>query len=195
MEEKPLTGTAFEKLFREYFRPLTVYAMQFVGKQEIAEDIVQDLFLNFYEKEESFQSRILTKNYLYKSVHNRCLNHLEYQKLRIDRIPSVKDSLISSPADPLELMAFIEFENKFLQVLEDLSSQCRKIFEMSRIERKRNQQIADELKLSKRTVETHITRALKIMRKKLCKYLPGILIFFCFKLFFFTCEIILNCYY
>jgi RNA polymerase sigma-70 factor (ECF subfamily) len=195
MKEKLLTGRDFENLFREYFRSLTVYAMQFVNDQGIAEDIVQDLYLNLYEKWESNQSKTLTRNYLYKSVYNRCLNYLEFQKTRVENIQAVRDSLVSNPSDPLEIVAFVEFEHKFLQILEMLSPKCRKIFEMSRIEHKKNQEIADELKLSKRTVETHITRALKIMRKKLCKYLPIALIFFFFKVFFFTCGFVFDCYY
>jgi RNA polymerase sigma-70 factor (ECF subfamily) len=69
----------------------------------------------------------------------------------------------------------IELEHKYLQAIETLSPKCRTVFEMSRLEGKRNQEIADELKLSKRTVETHISQALKILRKKLGDYLSVIL--------------------
>jgi len=194
MKQKPLTGIAFEKLFREYIRPLTVYAIQFVKEQEMAEDIVQSLFMNLYEKKESLQIKNLTKNYLYKSVSNRCLNYLESQKIRMENNPFIQDSLISDPDDPLKQVEFIEFENKFLEVLEFLSPKCRQIFEKSRMEGKKNKDIAKELNLSKRTVETHISQALKIMRKKLVKYLPVLLIFFFFKLFFSTCVFVFNCY-
>lgn len=179
-----LTEKSFEKLFREYVRPLTVYAIQFVKSQEIAEDIVQNLFLNLYEKRESLRIMDLTSNYLYRSVHNRCLNSLRDQKTRNEKKAEIQDSPNADSSDPLQLMTDVEFEYKFMLVLETLSPQCRKVFEMSRLEHKRNRQIADELNLSKRTVETHISRALKIMREKLLKYIIFSLMLFCMHLFF-----------
>jgi RNA polymerase sigma-70 factor (family 1) len=195
MEKRMLNDKAFEKLFREYFRPLTVYAIQYLKHQEIAEDVVQGLFLELYEKRKLLKNRSFTGNYLYKSVHNRCLNSLHYQKIRNKKKSEIQNSLKSNTPDPFQLMSGIEFEHRFLQVIEILSPQCRKIFEMSRLEHKKNQEIADELKLSKRTVEAHITQALKIMRKKLNKYLPVFLLFLCFIVFFSTCDYIFKCYY
>ena len=183
-----LTEKTFEKLFREYFRPLTVYALQFLKSQEMAEDIVQGLFLHLYEKRESLKNQDITGNYLYKSVHNRCLNTLHHQKIRNEKEAEIEYSMNADPPDPLQLMTNIEFEHKFLQVLEILSPKCRKVFEMSRLEHKKNQEIADELNLSKRTVETHISRVLKIMREKLLKYIMVTLIFFS------TCGCVFICY-
>jgi len=175
MKEKPLTGKSLEKLFREYFRPLTYFAIQYVKEQAIAEDIVQDLFLNLYEKKETLKIHVSEMNYLYTSVRNRCLKHMEYKKVRAENNPSIQETMNSDPANPLELVALIEFEHKYIQVLESLSPKCREVFEMSRLEGKKNQEIADELKLSKRTVETHISQALKVLKKKLRKYMNMLL--------------------
>ena len=142
-----------ETLFRENFRPLTVYAMQFVREKAVAEDIVQELFVNFYEKKETFQSKILNKSYLYKAVHNRCINHKEYQQLRKKMNPMIQESMSKLPEDPYKLSTFIEFQDKFLQALDELSPKCRQVFEMSKIEGMKSQEIADSLKLSKRTVQ------------------------------------------
>jgi RNA polymerase sigma-70 factor (ECF subfamily) len=171
MKKKHLTGKELERLFREYFRPLTYFAMQYMKEQTIAEDIVQDLFLNLYEKKESLQIQSSELNYLYTSVRNRCLKQLEYKKVRAEHNPAVQESLHSNPSDPFELATVIEFEHKYIQILESLSPKCREVFEMSRLEGKKNQEIADELKLSKRTVEAHISQALKVLKKKLRKYI------------------------
>ncbi len=168
-----------ETLFRQNFRPLTVYAMQFVRDKAVAEDIVQELFVNLFEKKETFQSKTLSKSYLYKAVHNRCINHNKYQKLRKEINPVIQESMSQVPEDPLQLSAFIEFQDKFLQVLEELPPKSRQVFEMNKMEGIKNQEIADSLKLSKRTVQKHIYLALKRLRKKLFKYL-NVLIFFLF---------------
>jgi len=99
------------------------------------------------------------------------LNHLDFQNIRRRKIPETQTTPAGNPYDPLESVARIELEHKYLQSIEALSTKCRKIFKMSRLEGKGNQEIADELKLSKRTIETHITQALKIIRKKLVGYL------------------------
>jgi len=160
-----------ETLFRDNFRPLTVYALQFVKDKAVAEDIVQEFFVNLFEKKETFHSKTLDKSYFYKAIHNRCINHQNYQQLRREMNPVIQESMNTLPEDPLQLAVFIEFQDKFLGVLEELSPKCRQVFEMSRMEGKENQEIADSLSLSKRTVEKHIYLALKRLRKKLFKYL------------------------
>ena len=193
MKENPLQDKDFEALFLEYFRPLTVYARQFLKDKMVAEDLVHDLFLKLYETRENHSHKTLTGNYLYRSVHNRCINQLDHRKLRDEKDPAIQSSLNTPPEDPFKIVSYIEFEHKFLQTLEMLPKKCRKIFEMSRVEGKKNQEIADELKLSKRTVETQISQALKLMKKKLMKYLP-VIITVVYYAFFSTCIFVFNCY-
>ena len=160
-----------ETLFRDNFRPLTVYAMQFVKDKAIAEDIVQEFFVNLFEKRETFHSKSLNKSYFYTAIHNRCINHSHYQQLRKEMNPVIQESMSNQPEDPHQLAVFIEFQEKFLHVLEELPPKCRQIFEMSRMEGRENQEIAASLCLSKRTVEKHIYLALKRLKRRLFKYL------------------------
>ena len=160
-----------ETLFRENFRALTVYALQFVRDKAMAEDIVQELFVSLVEKEESMEGRNLAKSYLYKAVHNRCLNHIRDQKLKRELDPVIRRSMGDLPEDPHELAAFVEFQEKYLRVLEELPPKCRRVFELSRVEGRGNQEVADILKLSRRTVEKHIQLALKRLRRKLFQYM------------------------
>lgn len=175
MKKKSSDERAFEMLFREYFRPLTVFAKQYVRVQEAAEDIVQDLFLYLHERGDFDPEVKGATSQLYKLVRYRCLNHLEYQRIRKSSNPGIRSNP-GSDQDPLESVSVIELEHKYLQAVESLSPRCREVFEKSRLEGMGNQEIADELKLSKRTVETHISQALKVMRKKLTEYLRVILI-------------------
>ena len=176
MSKKLPANQAFEMLFREYFRPLTVFAKQYVKALDVAEDIVQDLFLYLHEKGD-FNIRVKGAEYhLYQLVRYRCLNHIEYQRIRDERNPEIRTGTGSNSVDPLEMVSFIELEHKYLQAIESLSPKCREVFEKSRLEGRKNQEIAEELQLSKRTVETHISQALKVMRKKLKEYLRVIII-------------------
>lgn len=175
MSQKSSTNQAFERVFREYFRPLTVYAKQYVRVMEVAEDIVQDLFLYLHEKGDFDPEVKGAKTLLYKLVKYRCLNHLEYQRIRKTPNPGILSDPGYNPKDPLESVTMIEMEHKYLQAIESLSPKCREVFEKSRLDGLKNQEIADEMNLSKRTVETHISVALKVMRKKLTEYLRVIL--------------------
>jgi RNA polymerase sigma-70 factor (ECF subfamily) len=83
----------------------------------------------------------------------------------IDHNPDVRNYLNNKQEDPLDLITAIESEYKYFRVLQSLFPKCRKVFEMSRLEGKKNHEIAEELKISKRTVEKHISVALKIFRK------------------------------
>lgn len=183
---------AFEKLFTEFVRPLTLYALQFVKELSVAEDVVQDVFLYIYEKRESFPVGDHKDHYLYKLVRNRCLNRLEYQKIRNESNPCNKQSTVQQE-NPFELLSAIEFEHKYLLAVERLSPRCRKVFELSRFEGRTNQEIADELGVTKRTVETFITQALKKLRKSLKRYLQLGLLLLNSELIFHTCERLIAC--
>ena len=162
---------SIESLFRENFRLLTVYAMQFVKNKAIAEDIVQELFVGLYEKIADQGDKTINKSYLYKAVYNRCLNYNRDKKFRDKTDPLIGAGISKLPDDPHKLYSFIEFQDMYLQTLEKLSPKSREVFEMSRTQGLTNREIADTLKLSKRTVEKHIQLVLRQLRKKLYKYI------------------------
>ena len=167
----PLNDKSFEILFREYFRPLVYFAFQFVKDKDNAEDIVQEVFVSVYERKEMIAIESSGINYLYTSVRNRCVDYIRSKKLHVEKSKKVRDAFGSNQDDPLEKVAMIEFEHKYVQALESLSPKCRKVFKLSRMEGKNNSEIAADLNLSKRTVEKHISLALRILRKKLKIYL------------------------
>jgi RNA polymerase sigma-70 factor (ECF subfamily) len=158
----------FEKLFREFYRPLTVFAMQYLENQQAAEDVVQDTFLYLYNNAEK---QDVNRHNLYRLVRFRALNVLKYNRLRTEKNPGIQQELSGNPEDPLELIERIELENRYLQVLEGIHPKSREVFLMSRSGGMKNQEIAEKLKISKRTVETHISLVLRVLRKKLGRYL------------------------
>jgi RNA polymerase sigma-70 factor (ECF subfamily) len=175
----------FEKLFRDYYRPLTVYAMQFLGDQQAAEDVVQDTFLYLFRNAEK---QDVNRHNLYRLTRFRALNAKENQRRRSEKDPEIQQELNQEPDDPLELIERVELEYSYFQVLERVHPKSRQIFLMSRSGGMKNQEIADKLNISKRTVETHISLVLKVLRKKLNRYLIFILPICCFWQIFIMCK-------
>jgi len=165
MRIKPNIDKAFEKLFLEYFKPLTVFAWQKIQDRMLAEDVVQNVFAEIYEKMDSRSIKKLGGPYLYRAVHNRCLNEIKRRDVINRNQAAASVSLHPDPRDPFEEVRAIEFEHRYQIALEKLPPKCRKIFGMSRDEGMKNAEIAAELNLSVRTVETQISKAIRILRK------------------------------
>jgi RNA polymerase sigma-70 factor, ECF subfamily len=171
-ELKKRNKFAFDYLFTYYYSGLCHFAYKYLGDHQSAEDVVQDIFVSFYFESPQLEIKSSLKSYLFVSVRNRCLNwqkhHQSVEKYRqmILRKTDERDDL------PVEMLAESELRSAIEKGMEKLPVRCREIFVMSRMKGLSNQQIADELQLSKRTVELQITNALKILRTELTDYLP-----------------------
>ena len=157
---------SYSLLFETYYRVLSVFASKYVTDLETAREIVQDLFVHIYENRDTLVITTSLKSYLYHSVRNRCLNHLKQLKTREKHLDMLKSEAAES-LDPDALYSETELEYRVFQIVSDLPSRCQAIFIMSRVEGKKNSEIADGLKISVRTVETQISKALRILRQKL----------------------------
>lgn len=158
---------AFEFLFNRYYSNLWKYATNLVRDDNTAEDLVMDVFVRFWEEGPSLNIKISLSSYLYRSVHNHCINYLTRKHKRLpglsEEIFEKLDSIISlrDSSDPLEEIYFSELSKKIDTVISRLPEECRKIFIMSRIEDTSNKDIAIRLGLSENTVKVQIFRALK----------------------------------
>ena len=156
----------YDQLFKEFYQPLAVYAKSYVLDLETAKEIVQDLFVHLYEKRRNLVITTSIKSYLYQSVRNRCLNHLKHQqvqKMHHDQLKTEQDF-----SENLEdKIRETELEYMVSKVVDQLPPQCKRIFNLSRVKGFSNNEIAEQLQISKRTVETQISNALKSLREKL----------------------------
>jgi RNA polymerase sigma-70 factor, ECF subfamily len=165
----------FELVFNFYYSGLVVYADHIINNTVVSEDIVQSIFMKLWETRETIEIRSL-RSYFIQCVKNRCIDHLRNQqvKYRFDnRIPEeiqfVRDEDFWTKTELNELIE---------QSVENLPPRCREIFRMSRYENLKIADIADKLGISKRTVETQISKALKVLRIKLVDYLSILLLYF-----------------
>lgn len=162
---------AYERLFKEYYQMLTLYANKYLEDIELAKETVQDLFVGIYEKRTNLDINSSLKSYLFRSVHNRCINQINSGKVRTKYAKQVIAYAEKGRDSVHESMCHAELEEALHQAISELPPKCQKIFTMNRFEGLSNSQIADELALSKRTVETQISKALKILREKLQPYM------------------------
>jgi RNA polymerase sigma-70 factor (ECF subfamily) len=165
---------SFKVLFDAYYEALSRYAFTILNDKIEAEDIVQNVYINLWENRMKFEIQTSARALLYKSVYNASLNRLKHLKLKAkhvnDSIYTQDHSYQEQSLDQKELMI------KLNQALESLPEQCRKIFEMSRFQQLKYQEIADQLNLSIKTIENQMGKALKILRSALKDYLPIILL-------------------
>lgn len=158
---------AYEALFKTYYSELAVHANKYLHDIEAAKEIVQDLFVNIYEKRHNLDINSSLKSYLYKSVQNRCINVINSSKTKEKYAVFVKNSTSETENQIDREINIAELENALYHAIGDLPPKCRMIFKLNRFDGLSNGEIADKLELSKRTVETQITKALKILRSKL----------------------------
>jgi RNA polymerase sigma-70 factor (ECF subfamily) len=164
---------AFQELFLRYYAQLVVFARKVVIDDDLARELVQDVIVNFYEKRKEIKIHSSLKAHLYQSVRNRCLNQIKHSQIRRDHHANIYINKKSEEAYVDDKLEETELEQKIFSIIQTLPAQCKKIFEMSRFEGLSNQEIADDLNLSKRTVETQISKALKVLRKNLAGYLEA----------------------
>ena len=158
--------SAYEQLFKEYYKPLAVFASTYVEDIETGKEIVQDLFVHLYEKRKALAINSSIKSYLFKSVRNRCLNHIKHQqviKMHSDHMKPV----VEESENLEDKIREAELQHMVSKVVDRLPPKCKMIFTMSRVMGLSNGEIAQELEISKRTVETQISNALKVLREKL----------------------------
>jgi len=159
----------FEAMFNHYYAPLVVYACRYVQEIDIARDIVQDFFVRLYEKRESVVIDTSLKSYLYRAVYHCCLNYINQQNIREKHLKNIDLDRIDEENLEDEISS-VELQQRIYDMIESLPAKCRRIFKMNRMEGMKNEEIASHLNLSKRTVETQISKALKFLRSKLADY-------------------------
>jgi RNA polymerase sigma-70 factor, ECF subfamily len=169
--------SAFEMIFRAYYQPLCRYAYSFLSDKEEAEEVVQSAFITVWEKRKSIDIQTSLKSYLYRMVRNACLNVIKHEKIKQQHVAhelAVTEATYESVSQKVYAS---ELELKIGEAMKVLPEQCRLVFQLSRFEELKYQEIADQLQISVKTVENHMGKALKIMREQLKEYLPLFLIF------------------
>lgn len=171
-----INGHVFEQVFKTHYKNLFVYAFTILKNQLTAEETVQNVFFKLWEKKSSIPPGEQLKPYLYRAVHNECLNYIKHEKVkhRYKLHIAETDRGTEQPASSKATTA--ELEKEIRQALDELPEQCRTIFQLSRFEDMKYKQIAGELNISVKTVENQMGKALKFLRARLAEFLPLLLL-------------------
>ena len=167
---------AYKLLYDCYYVLLCKIAFSYLKDDYLAQTIVDDLIIHIYEKRETIIITTSFRSYLMRSVRNRCLNHLQLKNERrvvnFSTLEHSSEQLFSIEApdeNPLATLLENELEKEIHLAIQRLPDECRTVFEKSRFEDKKYEDIAAELNISVNTVKYHIKNALAQLRKDLEK--------------------------
>lgn len=170
----------FEDIYLSYFSKMKHFATEYVISDEDAENIVQDVFVELWENKEMLNMHMNLIAYLFTTIKNKCLNHMRHKivvqntatKMQEEYLISLRMNLDSLEAFDNKLFSDQDIEKIINRALDSLPEKCRTIFFMSKIEGKKQKEIAQELNISTNTVGTQIGIAYKKLRTELKDYLP-----------------------
>lgn len=174
----------YVSLFEEYYVSLCAYSRRYVGRKDIAEEIVSETFFKIWENQKALEIHSSIKAYLFQAVANNSLHHLRKLKKeeKIDDYFSGTEnenigfSEVSENVTEQSLLAQ-ELNTRIEDAIKQLPPQQQTAFRLKRYEGKKNKEIADEMGIAVKTVEMHLSKAMLSMRNNLKDYLPAFLLF------------------
>jgi RNA polymerase sigma-70 factor (ECF subfamily) len=171
IELKTGNVNVYESLFRQLYEPLCQYAYAILHNSDDAEDMVQSTFCKLWEQREKVDIQTTVKTYLYKMVHNACLNRIKQTQVRSEHHADMAYGSALAYNDVENTLYYNELNLQIESAVASLPQRCREVFLLSRMQNLSYAEIAQQLQISRNTVETQMVKALKILRLKLKDYL------------------------
>lgn len=158
--------TAHEQVFKKYYRALSLKAFLLLDDEMEAEDLVQNLFVDMWQRSHYQSINSSLKAYLFRAVHNQCLMVLRKRKTSQRQLHVYTQSLDENPVETEELPNRAQ-QQQIQTVFNELPTQRQKAFKLVYLDNKKYQEAADEMGVSINSVKTHLKLAVKILQKKL----------------------------
>lgn len=158
-------------MFSRYYAALCSKAYKRIPFTPLVEEIVQDVFVNLWQKASGLDANGNVKAYLYATMRNKILFELRTEanrELFLNKMS--RNTIQKAEENELEKMYAKETEEEIYQLISSLPSQCKEAFMLSRFEQLSYKAIAHRMGISVNTVEKHVAKALKILRDKLGKW-------------------------
>ncbi len=162
---------AFNAIFHKYYKPLCVYAYQFVTFEDV-EEIVQDLFLWIWQNREALFIHTSLSAFLYKSVHLKCLTRIEQNSAKRRRENLYWKKYIQDDYTETSPYQVEELVKNIHEAINQLPDKYREAFVLHRFHDCTYKEIAIKLNISAKTVDYRIQKALVLLRKDLKDYFP-----------------------
>lgn len=180
MDKTAEKRTEFENIYVAHYSRMKRFAQEYVIREEDAENIVQDVFLDLWEQNLLLLSHTNLFAYLFTAVKNRCIDFLRHKtivqkttdKLQDDYMKALQIKFQSLEAFDEQLFSEPDIETVIQNAIESLPQKCREIFILNKIEGKKQKIIAQELNISINTVESQMAIAYKKLKEVLKDYVP-----------------------
>ena len=158
-------SSAYKELFDCYYMPLSVYALKYCDSFQLAEDIVQELFIKLWDEKIYLKFENTISPYLFKAVKNNTLKSVKKtSKYKFEQIEDQVNSLI---IDDINTEIIEEERKKLYREIENLSERSKEVFKEIVLDNLKYKEVSEQLNISVNTVKTHYSRALKHLRSSL----------------------------
>jgi RNA polymerase sigma-70 factor, ECF subfamily len=161
----------YERLFVRFYEPLCRHAFNILKDMDIAEDIVQEFFYQFWKNRETFSPKLSLNAYFFQSIRNNCFHYLKHLTVRQQYATEV--NLESNKLEPSVVQPEIdmaELDNAINMTLHKMPERVSLIFRMNRFEGRKYKEIAEILSISVKTVEADMGKALQVFRESLKEF-------------------------
>ncbi len=157
--------SAYNYLFSEYYSWLCNYMLQLTNDRIIAEDLVQEVLIKFWEKRKTIAINSSLKSYLFKSCYNAFLQHIRSKKIQFDRLDKMHWEVVSEATFENSLTETDIRLEKLHSLINQLPLRCRQIFILNKLNKKKYKEIALDMGISIKTVENQMSKALHFLRE------------------------------
>jgi len=171
---------AFRIIMDKWYSRLLNFANGYLNNEENAKEVLQDVFLRLWDHRQKLNDNTILNAYLFTLTRNRCIDLIRRERLMLQfRSDKQKEYLrltenFDALSDPILDDIFAEeIQVEINRAITGLPEQCRKVFIMSRSNGLKNREISETLELSEKTVESHLTKALKAIKLELVRKFPG----------------------
>ena len=165
-----------DEILIKYFERLFTFAVRVVFREDVANDIVQEIFISLYEKSEILNYDLSLKSYLFNSVRNRCFNYLRDRKVEDRRMNLYAEACLWS--DNVDWIEEEEVLRKIQEVMLELPEKCREECRRRCFEGKKFEEIAEELGISESTARVQTHRGMEMLRQRFAEYDLAVILFF-----------------
>ena len=166
---------AYSILFDKYFERLFTFAVRVVFREDVANDIVQEIFISLYEKSEILNYDLSLKSYLFNSVRNRCFNYLRDRKVEDRRMNLYAEACLWS--DNVDWIEEEEVLRKIQEVMLELPEKCREVCLLRFVHGYKYSEISEQLGMNENTVKAQLHRGLDKLKHGFSDY-DFVLVFF-----------------
>lgn len=178
---KPTKEQAFKLLYEEYYAPFCLYAKRFIEDKETREDIVSDVFTSLWDKQDADSLDLQSDTvlgYIKMCVKNSCLNYLKHQEYEWSYAEIMQKKAPIYETEPDSVYTLDELYRMLYETLDKLPEAYRTVFMKSFFEGKTHVEIAEEMKMSVKSVNRYKQKTMELLRNELKDYMPLFLLLF-----------------